>query len=186
MKETCQHPLAETGAICGVPARDAVLQGAIRFVCPRHAAVVARRDPALVLVAIARDRFDAICACAWHGRVAETAPCPGCGRDGSYRVDEGRIAVMRLVKSTPDADIPRLQRQRMIRIGMLITTSDRIPPNDNGRHKRLPRRHHQVTEAGERVLAVAELLDLEARRREHVAAAAARHSDIGTDSKRST
>lgn len=99
-----------------------------------------------------------LCVCSWHGESLAKSPCPACGRPPTHRMDAGRLEVLRKVQAQSDVALERTQALRLIEIGVLRRASPRIPPNDDGRHKRLPRRHHALTSIGILVLAVADTL----------------------------
>lgn len=99
-----------------------------------------------------------LCACSWHGKLAARASCPACGRPAIDRMDQSRIAALRAVAAQPDVDLHRMQLSRLIEIGVLRRDSPPTPPNSNGRHKRIPRRRHALTDRGVAVMATADLL----------------------------
>lgn len=120
-----------------------------------------------------------LCACSWHGQLGSKTPCPACGRPAIDRIDQPRLDALRAVQADPAARVLPMRRIRLLEIGALRRAGPPPPPNDDGRHKRVPTRLHAVTPLGLAVLAVAEQLEREAQqRREHVAAAAARHGAI--------
>lgn len=120
-----------------------------------------------------------ICACGWHGVVAGRGPCPACKRIATSRMDPERIAALRAVHARSDADIHRSQALRLIEIGVLRSAGAKIPPNESGRHKRLPRRHYALTAMGLRVVATADHLDAVAAQTRHdVAASVVRHAGL--------
>lgn len=111
-----------------------------------------------------------ICACAWTGEVPTRGTCPSCGADHSYRVTPVRIKALRAYAS--GRQIGYLEVNPSTRHWLLHRAHRLIAPPAPGLNFR-------PTEAGERVLLAAQLVEREAGlKRAIVAEAAVRHAGI--------
>lgn len=118
----------------------------------------------------------ALCACSWRGTLAMRASCPACGRSFHDRVTPERLGALRALDVNPEAHLQPAMRIRLREMG-LIAPAGKRPAGSDHRRAHAPKRPHNVTPAGLRVLEVADAIVTEQTRHD-VAAAAARHAEI--------
>ena len=119
----------------------------------------------------------ALCACGWRGHLGGDEPCRACGRPATDRITPERLAALRALDADSGASIePRTLLLAMRRIGLIAGLGRRPTPGGHRRH-RPPKWPHVLTPLGRCALTAA--LQAEQTRAD-VAAAAARHAEIGT------
>lgn len=119
----------------------------------------------------------AVCCCSWSGMIPASADCPKCKRNCNARIDEGRWQALEKLTLDPEADIARMRRREMIRLGLIVARGKmraagdwRIKPS--GRTLALTSMGTAARDAYRKML-------VDDEKREIVAASVVRHGNLG-------
>lgn len=118
-----------------------------------------------------------VCCCSWSGMIAASADCPKCARNCNARIDEGRWQALEKLTLDPEADVARMRRREMIRLGLIVAHGKmraagdwRIKPS--GRTLTLTQMGVAARDAYRKMLA-------DAQKRAIVAESVVRHGNLG-------